>query len=125
MVPYERFDAWRSAHELALAIYRATDAWPRSERYELTTQLRRAALSVPANIAEGSAKRGSREFRRYLDVALGSLSEISYYLLFARERGLIGTEGWEQLDGMRNHAGKLVWNLLRAVVNRTARSNSS
>jgi four helix bundle protein len=117
MVPYVRFEAWRWAHRLALEVYRRSDGWPRDERYEVTAQLRRAALSAAANIAEGSAKRGPREFRRYLDISLGSLSELSYYLLFARDRGLLDRRDWEELDGMRNRTGKLVWCLLRAVSN--------
>jgi four helix bundle protein len=73
MVPYERFDAWKIAHQLALEVYAITERWPANERFGLTAQVRRAALSAPTNIAEGSAKRGSRELRRYLDIALGSL----------------------------------------------------
>jgi four helix bundle protein len=68
--------------------YRITDTWPASERYELTSQMRRVALSAPANIAEGAAKRGRQEFRRYLDIARGSLSELSYLLRFSKDRGL-------------------------------------
>jgi four helix bundle protein len=64
MMPYEKYDAWKASHELALAIYRSTEAWPVTERYGVTAQTRRAALSVPTNIAEGSAKLGPREFRR-------------------------------------------------------------
>ena len=82
MIPYERFDSWKLSHKLALAIYRVSEQWPINERYGLTAQIRRAALSAPTNIAEGSAKRGAREFRRYLDIALGSLSEVSYLLRF-------------------------------------------
>ncbi len=85
------------------------------ERYELTAQMRRAALSVPANIAEGSAKQGSRELRRYLNISLGSLSELSYYLLFARDRGLLTQAEWLKVDGLREQAGRLVWRLLRSV----------
>jgi four helix bundle protein len=66
MKPYERLKAWRQAHRLALAVYDVTDAFPKVEVFELTSQIRRAALSVPTNIAEGSAKRGRREFRRFL-----------------------------------------------------------
>ena len=115
MVPHERFDAWQLAHQLALEIYRATERWPRSERYELTSQTRRAALSVPANIAEGAAKRGSREFRRYLDISVGSLAELSYYLTFARDRGLLDSQEWEKLEGLRNRVGQLTWRLSRAI----------
>ena len=88
MVPYERFDAWQLTHRLALEVYSVTDGWPKEERFGLTIQLRRAALSAPTNIAEGSAKRGHREFRRFLDMSLGSLSEVRYLLRFSRDRGL-------------------------------------
>jgi four helix bundle protein len=115
MTAHERFDAWKLAHRLALELYRVTEGWPKSERYELTVQVRRAALSVPANIAEGAAKRGSREFRRYLDVSIGSLAEISYYLFFARERGLLTYKDWEELEELRNRVGQLTWRLSRSL----------
>jgi four helix bundle protein len=109
MLPYERFDAWKLAHELALQIYQVTDRWPISERYGVTAQIRRAALSAPTNIAEGSAKRGPRELRRYLDIALGSLSEVSYLLRFSRDRGFLGKDDFIVLDDLRDQAGKLTW----------------
>ena len=111
MVPYERFDSWKLTHKLALAIYDASEAWPPDERNGLTAQIRRAALSASTNIAEGSAKRGPREFRRYLDIALGSLSEVSYLLRFSRDRGILNGEDFEALDDLRNQAGKLTWRL--------------
>jgi four helix bundle protein len=64
MMAFERLEAWRVAHELALAVFAQTDRWPRTELYGVTAQVRRAALSVPTNIAEGAAKRGEREFGR-------------------------------------------------------------
>src|SRR3954452_25188815 len=91
MMPYEKLTAWTVAHELALEIYGVTENWPKNELYGLTAQTRRAALSIPTNIAEGVAKSGSREFRRYLDVSLGSSSELSYLLLFGRDRGMLST----------------------------------
>ena len=115
MAPYERLDAWRLAHRLALLVYEATDSWPAEERFGLTIQLRRAALSVPTNIAEGAAKRGHREFRRFLDIALGSLSEVTYLLHFSRDRGLLTPECWLELEALRNRAGILTWRLYRSV----------
>ena len=109
MVPYERFDAWKMAHQLALQVYKVTDGWPANEKYGLTVQIRRAALSAPTNIAEGSAKRGSRELRRYLDIALGSLSEVSYLLRFTRDRGILSDVDFKTLDNLRDQAGKLTW----------------
>src|SRR6266576_2829032 len=76
MMPYQRLNAWRSCHQLALATYRITQSFPKSELYGITSQMRRAAFSAPANIAEGSAKRGPREFRRFLDIALGARADL-------------------------------------------------
>jgi four helix bundle protein len=115
MAPYERLEAWQEAHGMALLIYRVTDSWPTEERFGLTIQLRRAALSVPANIAEGAAKRGRREFRRFLDIALGSLAEVTYLLRFCRDRGLLTPESWLELETVRNRAGKLTWQLYRSI----------
>jgi four helix bundle protein len=111
MIAYERFDAWKAAHELALRIYDVTDGWPASERYQLTAQVRRAALSILTNIAEGAAKRGPREFRRYLDIANGSLAELSYLLRFTKDRGMIAPETYQMLSNHRERAGKLTWGL--------------
>ena len=120
MLPYERFEAWKLAHKLALEIHRATDKWPASERYQLTSQIRRAALSIPTNIAEGAAKRGPREFRRYLDIARGSLSELSYLLRFSRDRGILDDETFSSLEELRDRAGKVTWGLYRSLSPLTA-----
>src|SRR5690349_9095926 len=101
MMPYERFQAWRACDDLTVAVYQATEAFPRHERYGLTSQARRAAFSAPANIAEGSAKRGGREFRRYLDITIGSLSELAYALHLARRLGYLSATGWGDLDHLR------------------------
>ena len=115
MMPYEKFDAWKASHELALEVYRVTESWPASERYQLTAQTRRAALSAPTNIAEGSSKRGAREFRRYLDIARGSLSELSYLLLFSRDRGILNEESFGRIDALRDRAGKITWGLYASL----------
>ena len=119
MLPYERFDAWEKCHELVLAVYTITDAFPTDERYGLVSQLRRAAFSAAANIAEGSAKRGCREFRRYLDISLGSLSEVSYTLRVARDLGHITQDEWASLNDLRDHAGRLTWGLYRSLTTTT------
>jgi four helix bundle protein len=103
------------AHELTLVIYRVTRAWPAEERYGLTSQIRRAAAAVPTNLAEGAAKRGSREFRRFVDIALGSLGEMAYLLLLARDLGLLKPADHVSLDDLRKRTGGLVWRLARAL----------
>ena len=114
-MPYERFEAWKVSHELALAVYSATRGWPRSELYGLTSQIRRAALSAPTNIAEGSAKRGPAEFRRFLDYSLGSLSELAYLLRFAHDTQFLTDEAWARLQQMRDKAAILTWRLARSM----------
>lgn len=104
-MPYEKFKAWKVTHELALEVYRVTEGWPSCERYQLTAQTRRAALSAPTNIAEGAAKRGVREFRRYLDIALGSLSELSYLLRFSKDRGILDDETFGSLTELEMKRG--------------------
>ena len=124
MMRYERLKAWQAAHELALRIYRMTDRWPSNERFGLTIQLRRAALSAPTNIAEGAAKRGAREFRRFLDTALGSLSEVSYLLKFSRDYGVLTREDWVAMEALRSQVGRLTWRLY-TVVAQQAKDQSS
>jgi len=115
MASYERFTAWKLSYALALKVYEATDSFPRSELYGLTSQVRRAAFSVAANIAEGAAKRGRREFRRYLDIALGSVTELQVALRLARDRGYLTAEAWAELEQFRNRAGAVTWGLYRAI----------
>jgi four helix bundle protein len=115
MKPYERLRAWAAAHELVLSVYGTTDSWPKRELYGLTAQARRAAFSIAANIAEGAAKRGRREFRRYLDVALGSASELQYALRVARDLGYLAEPEWMALDSKGDAAGKLLWRLYEKI----------
>jgi four helix bundle protein len=113
--PHEKLKAWQLAHRLALEVYRVTDSWPRSERYELTSQARRAALSIPANIAEGVGTHGPRELRRYVNVARASLAELAYLLRFARDRGLLDQQEWTALHGLKHEVGRLTWGILRSM----------
>ena len=78
---------WRKAHEFVLAIYSFTTAFPKQETYGLTLQMRRAAVSVPANIAEGFRRRGKADKARYMNMAEASLEESRYYLILAKDLG--------------------------------------
>ena len=115
MNSYERLNAWKLSYEMALQVYEVTDRFPKEERYGLVSQLRRAAFSVVANIAEGSAKRGRREFGRYLDIAIGSVTEVEVGLRLARDRSYIDQEQWRKVEGARQHAGAMTWRLYRAI----------
>jgi four helix bundle protein len=122
MKPYERLEAWHEAHRLVLLVYRKTRSFPTEERYGLTSQLRRAAFSVAANLVEGSAKRGPREFRRFLDIAIGSIAELTYTFRLARDLELISEEELTELETQRDRAGRLTWGLYSALSRAAARA---
>jgi four helix bundle protein len=123
MQRYERFEAWHWAHRLALEVFTMTESWPVTERFGLTAQTRRAALSVPTNIAEGVGRQGRRELAHYLSISLGSLAELSYLLRFSRDRGMCLPQDWERLEQLRGKVGGLVYGLYRRV--RSPRQSSS
>ena len=91
--------------------YKVTWAWPAEERFGLISQARRAASSAASNIVEGSAKRGRGEFARYLDISLGSLSELSYWFLLARDLKFLDATAGAKLDQERDQASKATWGL--------------
>jgi four helix bundle protein len=122
MNSYERLNAWQAAHRFVLLTYRTTRGFPSEERFGLSSQLRRAAFSVSANIVEGSAKKGPREFRRFLDIAVGSLAEIKYTLRLVKDLDLISGEQFNELEGERDKVGRLTWGLytsMRRAISRT------
>ena len=121
MAPYQRLLAWKHCHRLALLTYRVTRDFPRTELYGITSQMRRAATSAAANIAEGSAKRGRAEFRRFLDTALGSLSELSYFACLARDLNLMTLSDFESFERVHAEAGRTTMGLYKSI----ARSSMS
>jgi four helix bundle protein len=98
MKGFRDLQVWQKAHSLTLAVYACTTAFPRDEQYGLTSQLRRAAASMPANIAEGCGRSGDNELRRFLEVAMGSASELEYHLLLAHDLHLLDENTYHQLD---------------------------
>ena len=112
---FERLQAWAACHQLALSVYAASNGWPREERYGLIAQARGAAVSAAANICEGSARRGAKEFKRFLDISLGSLAELAYYMRLARDLELLSREGFTALEIHRDHASRLTWGLAQAI----------
>lgn len=87
MQDFRNLSVWRNAHELALAIYKETSRFPATEQFGLTNQMRRAATSIPTNIAEGCGRGSDADFARFLQMALGSASELEYQLLLASDLG--------------------------------------
>src|SRR2546430_17607491 len=115
MPPYERLKAWQEGHKLVLETYRATKTFPRDELYGLTSQTRRAAFSAAANIVEGSAKHGAREYRRLLDIAIGSLAGTRGAVSPPRELRMPPSSGWPELEGTSMGARVLTMRLYMAL----------
>ena len=89
---FEKLDVWKGAKELAILIYHITDSFPQVEKYVLSDQLRRSALSVSANIAEGSTRVSLKEQTRFLNIAYGSAIEVLNHLLIAKDLGYVQEE---------------------------------
>src|SRR6266481_1847132 len=98
MKDFRKLMVWEKAHQLTLAIYQVTAAFPSEETYGLTSQMRRAASSIPSNIAEGCGRDGDAELSRFCTIARGSASELEYQLLLARDLKLIQLNDYEQLS---------------------------
>ena len=87
MKDFRELKVWEKAHQLTLAVYQATTAFPKEELFGLTSQMRRSAASIPTNIAEGCGRGSDDDFRRFLQIAMGSASELEYQLLLAHDLG--------------------------------------
>jgi four helix bundle protein len=112
---YKKIKAWALAHTLTLDVYRITLKFPKDEQFGLVSQLRRAAASAPANIAEGSGRTTDKEFLRFLDIALGSLKETEYFLQLAHDLNYLDETEWEHLGGLVNESLKCIVGFIKAV----------
>ena len=97
MRDFRELKVWRKAHDLTLAVYRITAAFPKEEMYGLTSQIRRSCESIPANIAEGCGRSRGPDFARFLQIAMGSASELEYHLLLARDLLLLAEPDYGHL----------------------------
>jgi four helix bundle protein len=99
MRDFRKLKVWEKAHELVLDTYGVTAGFPREELYGITAQLRRACVSIPANIAEGCGREGEAELRRFLRIGLGSANELEYHLLLAKDLRFLSPEDHERIVG--------------------------
>ena len=107
--------AWQKAFQLGMAIYRESGEFPPEERFSLTLQIRRSAVSVPSNIAEGYGRGSTRDYLRFLRTARGSLYEVDAQLLFAVELGYVNQVRHEALQRGVDEVGRLLGGLIRSV----------
>jgi four helix bundle protein len=115
MRDYTKIEAWKLADDLTVAVYERTGSFPREEIYSLTSQLRRAAYSVPSNIVEGSARESKRDYLHFLHIARGSLSETQYFIHLARRLGYLNNEDAERLRNQTKTTFACLHGLIQAV----------
>ncbi|NQS76887.1 MAG: four helix bundle protein [Peptococcaceae bacterium] len=113
-----RLIVWQKAHDLVLKIYETTQDFPKEELFGLTSQIRRAAVSVASNIVEGKARGTAREFRRFLFMARGSLEETKYQIYLARDLNYIDERKYKKVQKSMNEVGRLLAGLIKSISSR-------
>ena len=115
MKDFREYKVWEKSHGLTLSVYRATGAFPKAELFGLTSQIRRACASIPANIAEGCGRGSNRDFARFLQIAMGSASELEYHLMLARDLNMLRTPDFAELSGRTTEIKRMLTALLQKV----------
>ena len=115
MKDFKELKVWEKAHTLTLQVYGETRSFPKEEIYGLTSQLRRAAASIAANIVEGCGRRSDGEFTRFLQIARGSACELEYHILLARDLHLLNEKAFESLDSKVVEVERMLTGLVKRV----------
>jgi four helix bundle protein len=112
---FRRQKVWEKSHSLTLEIYKVTENFPPEEIYGLTSQIRRACASIPANIAEGCGKDGDADFARFLQISRGSASELEYHLLLAKDLGFLKQDDYNYLNKEANEVKQMLTNFIKKL----------
>jgi four helix bundle protein len=113
MRPHQKLEAWSKAIDLVTDVYKSTERFPKEERYGLTGQIRRAAVSIPANLAEGAGRRSQKEFSHFLSNSQGSASELETELIIANKLGYLDEANFSRLISQLERIGRLITGLAR------------
>ncbi|MFH1142426.1 MAG: four helix bundle protein [Candidatus Uhrbacteria bacterium] len=113
--PYQKLVAWQKAHLLVKMIYKVTEGFPKEEQFGLISQLRRAAVSIPTNIVEGSLRGSKLDFKRFLRISRASLGECEYLLELSKELGFIDSDSFEEIEEVRKDTGALLQGLIQSM----------
>ena len=113
--PHRKLKVWHKAMNLVSDVYRITNEFPKDEVYGLSSQMRRAAVSVPSNLAEGAGRKGSKEFKQFLNIAQGSLSELDTQIELARMLGYISQQEYEELIMKITEISKMLYGLSNSI----------
>ena len=114
---FEELNVWQNAHAFVLEVYKVTEQFPRKEDYGLTSQFRRAAISIAANVAEGYKKKGKADKLRFFNIAQGSLEESRYYIILSFDLCYISPESKESLFSLIDNTSRLLNGYCKAILN--------
>ncbi len=115
MQDFRNLQVWKKAHLLTLDVYKSSKAFPREELYGLTSQMRRSSASIAANIAEGSCRKGDGDFGRFLQMAMGSASELEYHLLLSHDLKVLPSADYSHLSGEVTEVKRMLVSLIRRL----------
>jgi S23 ribosomal protein. len=112
---YKDLEAWRLAVQATKAVYRLSERFPTEERFGLISQIRRASVSIPSNIAEGWGRQSTQDYVRFLRMARGSIFEVETQIVLARELGFVADEQTTEADSILKDAGRVLAGLIRSI----------
>lgn len=115
MRPHDKLDVWKKSIDFVVAVYKATERFPKEEKFGLTSQLRRAAISIPANLAEGAGRRSDREFAHFLSNSQGSASEVDTELFIAHRLNYLVSDEFSHLRTSLDEIGRMLTGLSQHV----------
>ena len=121
---WKKLKVWQETHKLVLEIYKLTASFPKSEIYGLVNQLKRAASSVPANIVEGQSRNTTKDYLHFLYNSRGSLEEVRYFLLLARDLGFLSADSYEVIEKGYESASKMLNGLIKSLRAKTINPQS-
>ena len=120
MRDYKNYEIWKQAHALNLNVYKATRCFPDSEKFGLTSQIRRSTVSISLNIVEGSGRKSDEEFSRFLSIAASSAGETEYLIQLCHELDLFNRDTFEQLYDNTNHLRRMLYNFIKSLKKKLA-----
>jgi len=112
---FTKLKAWELADKLAIMTYKLTRSFPKTELFGLTSQMRRSAISAPANIAEGTGRKSQREFLQFLYISSSSLKELSYYIHISKSLGYLKSEDYEELHNLSEETSRVLRGLIKKI----------
>ena len=115
MQDYRKLTVWNRSHQLVLDLYKLVNLFPKEEQFGLISQIKRAVSSIPANIAEGSGRNSNKDFAQFLNIALGSLNEVTYFILLAKDLKYINIEDYSKLTDECNEIKSMLISLIKKI----------